>query len=193
MIGSPFATSAGLPAGHGPIVQICFITNDIPASVAEWTRTFGAGPFFHMEHVDLRDVKYYGKPVVLDESIALGYWNDMQIEFIHQHNDTETIYTDWKRGVRLGVHHVLVNTDDLRKTTAELVKQGMVPAMEAIVGLGGEVTFFETHHPFVPFLEVARLDALFGPLFAYMKRAAREWDGSAPLRPVPDQGVWSKG
>lgn len=179
-----------LPSSMGPIGQVCFITNDIPASVETWTSIFGAGPFFHMEHVDLRDVKYRGQSIVLDESIAMGYWNDLQIEFIHQHNDSPTIYTDWKSGKRSGLHHVLINSPDVEETRAELAKVGMTAAQEMRVGAGGECIFFDTGFPEVPFLEVVRLDPIFNKLFDYMKRAARDWDGTNPLRPVPDPSEW---
>jgi len=191
MTGLPFAVAGGLPAGLGPIKQIGFITTDIPASVAYWARTFGAGPFFQMDHVDLRNVKYYGKPVELDESLVLGYWHDIQIEFIIQHNKSQTIYTDWMEGRRQGVHHFLVDSPDVEKTRADLAKEGLEVAMEAKIGAGGEVLFFDMKNPYLPYLEVVRLDPSFTRLFDYMQRAARDWDGKAPLRPVPAPSEWA--
>jgi hypothetical protein len=191
MLNSFHSAVQHLPSSMGPIGQICFITNDIPASVNTWAKIFGAGPFFHMEHVDLQDVTYRGQPIELDESIAIGYWNDLQIEFIHQHNDSPTIFTDWTTGKRSGLHHGLIYSADVEVTRAELAKAGMTAAQEMRIGAGGECIFFDTGFPELPFLEVVRLDPIFDKLFDYMKQAAREWDGTNPLRPVPDPSVWA--
>jgi hypothetical protein len=180
-----------LPAALGPIEQICFITSDIPASVNFWARTFGAGPFFHMEHIDLLDVHYRGAPIDLDQSIALGYWDDLQIEFIHQHNDAPSIFTDWTNGKRCGLHHGMVRSADVERTRSDLAKVGMTVVQEARVGAGGEYVFLETGSEDMPYLEVVRLEPIFDKLFAFMKRAAREWDGTQPLRSVPDISEWS--
>ena len=187
---SDHSTFKTLPAAVGPIEQLCFITSNIPASVDFWARTFGAGPFFHMEHIDLLDVRYRGAPIELDQSIALGYWKDLQIEFIHQHNEAPSIFTDWKKGQRHGLHHGMVKSTDVARTQADLAKVGMTAVQQARVGLGGQYAFFETGSEDMPYLEVVRLDPIFDKLFAFMKRAAREWDGTRPLRSVPDMSEW---
>ena len=84
----------------------------------------------------------------------------------------------------------MVSSKDVEKTRADLNEVGLVAAQEMLIGAGGECIFFETGHPELPFLEVVRLDPIFDKLFAYMKRASREWDGSRQLRPVPDPSEW---
>lgn len=190
MASSPQPLLHGLPASIGPIDQICFITTDIPASCELWARTFGVGPFFHMQHVDLLDVTFRGTPTHIDQSIALGYWHGLQIEFIHQHNETETIFTDWTKGVRHGLHHALVNVPDVEQARKDLAAVGMTAAQEARVGMGGEYIFFDTNIPDLPYLEIIRLDPIFDKLFGYMKRAAREWDGRDAIRDVPPMEEW---
>lgn len=180
----------GLPANISAIGQICFMTTDIPAACELWARKFGAGPFFHMQHVELLDVTYNGKPTETDQSIALGYWHDLQIEFIHQHNDTQTIFTDWHKGLRSGLHHALVNAPDVEQARRDLTRIGMTAVQEARIGLGGEYIFFETSLADLPYLEVVRLDPIFDGLFGAMKRASHGWDGRNAVRDVPPMEEW---
>jgi hypothetical protein len=131
-----------------------------------------------------------GAPIDLDQSIALGYWKDLQVEFIHQHNEAPSIFTDWTKGKRRGLHHGMVKSTDVERTRSTLAREGMTAVQEARVGLGGEYLFFETGSEDMPYLEVVRLDPIFDKLFAFMKRATREWDGTRPLRAVPDISEW---
>jgi methylmalonyl-CoA/ethylmalonyl-CoA epimerase len=183
-----FATN--LPAGLGPIKQICFVCSDIPASVAFWTRSMGVGPFFQTQHVDLQNTKYLGKPADVQLSLALAYWGDLQIELIRQTNVAPSIFTQWNQKGRTGIHHVLVETEDVVKTRTDLAQVGWSVALEARVGLDGDCIYFDTGSDDIPFLEVVRLPPRFASLFAYMKNAATNWDGSKPLRDFPPENEW---
>lgn len=173
----PLPTFAAL----GPIMQIAYVPHDFDAALRYWTESVGAGPFFMLDHVKLDDVKYCGKPSAPDFSMALGYWGDMQIELIRQHNDAPSIYKSWRDAGREGVHHVCIVVDDMeaaraasKRAHAEIVQEGRVP--------GGEVIYVDPGKHAGMLVELVKLppEALAG--FAYMREQARNWDGRDPVR-----------
>lgn len=171
---------AGL-AALGPIMQLAYVPRDFDAALRYWTEQVGAGPFFMLEHVALENVKYRNAPSAPDFSMALGYWGDMQIELIVQHNDAPSIYKNWRDAGRQGIHHVCIVVDDMQaaraaadRAHAPVVQEGTIP--------GGEVIYVDPGEHAGMLIELVKLppEALQG--FAYMREQARNWDGSDPIR-----------
>ena len=82
----------------GPMEQMGFVVDNFEEPIKHWTEKLNVGPFFILEHLDLKDVYYYGKngeENKIDFSVALAYSGDMQIEFIKQHCDTPSIYNEY--------------------------------------------------------------------------------------------------
>ena len=173
-----------IPAGFaalGPIMQLAYVPQDFDSALRYWTEKVGAGPFFMLEHVKLDDVKFRHAPSAPDFSMALGYWGDMQIELIKQHNDAPSIYKEWHDAGREGIHHVCIVVDDMQaaraaadRARAEVVQEGSIP--------GGEVIYVDPGRDAGMLIELVKLppEALQG--FAYMREQARGWDGSDPIR-----------
>ena len=173
----PLPTFAAL----GAIMQIAYVPEDFDAALRYWTEVVGAGPFFMLDHVQLEDVKYRGASVAPDFSMALGYWGDMQIELIQQHNDAPSIYKSWRDAGGEGIHHVCIVVDDMaaaravcERAKAEVVQEGRIP--------GGEVIYVDPGKAVGMLIELVKLppEALQG--FAYMREQARDWDGRDPVR-----------
>jgi methylmalonyl-CoA/ethylmalonyl-CoA epimerase len=170
-------------ASLGPIMQLAFVPADVNKALKFWVETMGAGPFYAGDHVRMENVKYRGQPADIDFSMLLGYWGDMQIEFIHQHNDTPSIYSTWLKEGREGLHHVCLLVDDMahaRKVCADagatvlqegLVRGGTAEAIYVDTG-GGPGTLVEILKP-----APATLD-----WFAKLKNASIGWDGRDPVR-----------
>ncbi len=181
----------GAIARLGPVMQMAFVPRDFDAAVRFWTETIGAGPFYHIEHLPLEDVRYRGKPADIDQSVALGFWGDMQIELIVQHNDEPSAYREWLDSGREDLHHVCVAVNDMAAARAVLAGAGGVPVHEARMAGAVEAAYFEIPGP-GPIIEVARLDPKFSRLFSCMRASARDWDGRDPLRPVPPEEEWGR-
>jgi len=164
----------------GEIMQLAFVPRDYDAALAFWTGTMGAGPFFLIDHVTLEDVRYRGATAQIDFSMALGYWGDLQIELIHQHNDAPSIYKAWLDEGREGLHHVCILVDDM--AAARAAAEGMVITQEARVPGGGEVIYIDTCGSPGTMVEILMPGAGTHDLFAMMLAASRGWDGSEPLR-----------
>ncbi|MGZ6007918.1 MAG: VOC family protein, partial [Rhizomicrobium sp.] len=88
----------------GEVMQLAYVPADFDAALRFWIETMGAGPFFALDHVKLEDVKYKGAPADIDFSMVIGYWGDVQIELIRQHNGAPSIYKTWRDEGREGLH-----------------------------------------------------------------------------------------
>ena len=71
----------------GPMMQMAFVVDDFDAPIEFWTKKMNIGPFFKLEHLNVKDVYYMNKPTNLDFSVAIAYTGSMQIfhhpEFYH--------------------------------------------------------------------------------------------------------------
>ena len=103
----------------GDVMQMAYVPGDFEGAVNFWTKTVGAGPFFSIEHVKLDRTRYRGQPVEVDFSMMLGYWGNMQIELIRQHNDAPSIFKSWRDEGREGLHHVYL-IDDMNSVAASI-------------------------------------------------------------------------
>ena len=50
-------------AGAGPVAQLGYVVDDIPAAMDHWTSQLDVGPFFHLPSPPLNDLRYRGVPV----------------------------------------------------------------------------------------------------------------------------------
>lgn len=174
---------SGSLADLGPVMQLSFVPADFEAALVFWTKTMGAGPFFHIPHVKLDGMRYRGRPSDIDFSMAIGYLGDVQIELIEQHHDAPSMFRDWRAAGHEGIQHMCVLVEDIAEARArcsavgaEIVQEGTLPdgagtVIYADVG-GGPGTVME-------YLQI-------GPQghagFAAMRDAHRGWDGRDPVR-----------
>ena len=79
--------------------QQAFFVEDLEASIEQWARLLGAGPFVISPHHRTDSFDYRGTDHQADVSYAFGYLGDTMIQFIVQHDDTPSIYRDmYKKG-----------------------------------------------------------------------------------------------
>jgi catechol 2,3-dioxygenase-like lactoylglutathione lyase family enzyme len=179
-------------ASLGPVFQLGFVPRDFDAALAFWTGTMGVGPFYYIEHLPLVGTRYRGQPTAIDSSVALAYWGDLQIELLRQHDSTPSVYTEWLDAGREGVQHFCIAVDDMAAACGLLRGLGGVAVHEAAMEGAAEAAYFELPGP-GPMVEIARLAPQFDALFAFMRRTARQWDGSDPVRSVPPESAWTAG
>lgn len=168
-------------SGLGPIMQLAFVPEDMDKALSYWTKVMGAGPFFSLPHVQSREVRYRGTPINLDFSILLGYWGDMQIELIEQHCDNSSIYKSWRDSGQEGLHHVCLLVDDIMEARAVFATADATIEQEVFMD-GAEAFYADTGGGPGTMVEVLQPSPDFRGLFTLMRDAARDWDGSEPLR-----------
>jgi methylmalonyl-CoA/ethylmalonyl-CoA epimerase len=163
----------------GPIDQIAYVDADIDAAVQFWTSTVGAGPFLLFEHPHMDEAWYRGRRIRLDISIALGYWRDMQIEIIQQHDETPSIYHDQQHARDKGINHLGIFVEDLSPARATCARTNCEIVQEMYVGDKGGI-YVDTGGGRL--IEFAALPKAFVDALPVIKAAARGWDGCEPLR-----------
>jgi catechol 2,3-dioxygenase-like lactoylglutathione lyase family enzyme len=166
----------------GHVIQLAFVPADMEAALTFWTQTIGAGPFFALEHIQMEAPRYKGAPLDIDFSIMMGYWGDIQIELIQQHNDTPSIYTTWLREGQQGLHHVCIVADDMAHARQVCAQAGATVEQEAILPGGGEVIYVDTGGGPGTMVEIVKPPEGLLAAFAMFREAARTWDGSEPVR-----------
>ncbi len=166
------------------IRQLAYVVNDMDMALNYWINTLGAGPFFTMEHVKLDEQKYYGEPTDADISIALGNSGDLQIELIVQHNDAKSVYKDFLDAGRVGVHHIALMPTDYSAAYQQYISSGHKPAFELSLG-GAPVVYFDALNSVGHYIELWDNNAVFKDMFLLVEDAAKDWDGSHPVRPMP--------
>ena len=169
-------------ADLGAVMQLAYVPADFDATLNYWIEVMGAGPFFALDHVKLEGVMYRGQPSDIDFSMVLGHWGDLQIELIRQHNDAPSIYKTWRDEGREGLQHVCILVDDMALARGVCAKAGAKVAQEALVPGGGEVVYVETGGGPGSMVEILKPAPGGREFFAMMREAARDWDGSDPMR-----------
>lgn len=163
-------------------MQLAYVPADFDGALAFWINTMGAGPFFALDHVVLDNLKYKGDAATIDFSMVIGYWGDLQIELIRQHNDAPSIYKTWRDEGREGLHHVCVLVDDMDEARRACATAGAAVIQEGRVPSGGEVIYVDTGGGPGTMVEILQSSPGGRAFFAMMRDAARGWDGSEPLR-----------
>ncbi len=167
----------------GEVMQLAFVPADFDAAVKHWTQVMGVGPFFLMEGIHLEGMKYRGQPTDAVFDLALAYWGDIQIELIRPRDNHPSIYSGEYAQVGDGLHHVCILVDDIADAYAACERQGAEIVIEGNFG-NSKVIYADPGQGPGSLVEVLQQDS--DPnapdLFAIIKAAGEDWDGSEPLR-----------
>lgn len=170
------------------IVQLGFVVRDLRKAAEEWTRNYGVGPFFYMEHIERDGYRYQGRPSSPDISTALADWNGMQIQLVEQHNDEPSPHLDFLGERGPGLNHVAVIVPDYRAEIDRRTAGGESPISSA-GGLAENVFYHPGNWDF-PAVEMSNRAAspAVSRMYELVAAAAVDWDGSDPWRPMPPIG-----
>lgn len=165
----------------GDVIQLAYFPTDFDAAMKYWIETIGVGPFFVLNDVRLIDMKYKGQPTDAPFTMAIGYWGDIQIELIKTASTAPSLYAG-EYAVRDRLHHVCVFVDSIAEARRACAEAGAEVIVEGKVGEDGEVIYVDPGQG--PGFVIEYLQPMAGSegLFQMMKDAARDWDGSDPVR-----------
>ena len=167
-----------------PFHHLGYVVDDIPSAVEWAVKTFGAGPFYLVEHLPFDEVTFHGEPGTYDHSSAFGQWGDVKLELTQVHSATPAGLADAFGGATPRLGHVAWLTDDLEQETARLEAHG-VPLFHT--GRSGAVRahWFDARETLGCHVEVLRRSPQVLGFYELMRVSADGWDGSDPLRPAP--------
>ena len=172
----------------GTIRQIAFVVHDVERALRYWTETLGIGPFFVLRKLTPDTFRYRGAPSPPPTlTIAFGNSGDVQVELIQQHDDRPSAYRDFLASGREGLQHVSswLTRAEYDATYARLVARGVPVAHEgAMAGGGVRFAYFATDGaPGGIMYEIADVaEPNVYPLMQMIADAARDWDGTDPVR-----------
>lgn len=176
--------SKALISQLGTVMQLAFVPADMDAALRYWTETMGVGPFFRISNIQVEWSKYRGQPVELDFSVYIAYWGDIQIELIEQYNDAPSIYSTWRKENREGLHHVCIMVENMDAARAVCARTGARVEQELELPGGGEAIYVDAGGGPGSLIEMICFPPENYAFFDTMRQAARDWDGSDPIRQV---------
>jgi hypothetical protein len=165
----------------GDVIQLAFFPTDFDATMKYWIETVGVGPFFVLNDVRLDGMKYKGEPTDAVFTMAIGYWGDIQIELIKTDSDAPSLYAG-EYAVRDRLHHVCVFVESIVEAREACAAVGAEIIVEGNVGPDGAVIYVDPGQGPGHVIEYLQPMAGSEGLFQMMKDAARDWDGSDPIR-----------
>lgn len=142
-------------AGTEAITQVGYVVDDLDRAIRRWNEK-GAGKFLAFKDLQV-PLQYRGKDVTVNLSIALGQFDGVQIELIHQHDRVPSGFTDvfpdqWPTEDN-GFHHIGMISADFDRTCAQIAGEGNAIAMAGEFG-GYRFAFFDTRAKLGFFTEV---------------------------------------
>jgi hypothetical protein len=170
------------PPFTGRLIQTAFTTDDIHATMKEMTATLGVGPWFLRERGVFPRQVYRGQPSSTALAIAMGYAGDMQFEIIQQLDDSPSVYREVAERNGHGLHHFGVAAADYGAAVAHYASLGFTLVYEAEVANGARVGYFDTHGRLPAMIEAIEYLPATQAMFDGFRAAARDWDGSDPVR-----------
>ncbi len=167
----------------GPIRQIGYVVRDLDAALAEWI-SLSVGPWFVVREYT-QQVIYRGEPCEVTISIALANSGELQVELIHQHDDTPPIFTEFLNSGRDGFHQFAWWGEEFDSAVATAEVAGW-PVVWC--GAEGAATRFAYVEPPAgapaTIFEIMELNEVTAGMGAFVRDAAKDWDGSDPVRTV---------
>jgi Glyoxalase/Bleomycin resistance protein/Dioxygenase superfamily len=174
-------------AGHRNrrIMQNSWVVHDIEAAMRQWLRSAGVGPFFVVKGVTLEDQRYRGKPAPksIDVTFALAQAGDIQIELVCQHNDVPSAYRDTVPAGRSAFHHMALYSHEYDSDLADYTRQGYEVAFSGAFA-GKRFCYVDTSADIGCMIELIEASEAQEGFFKRIIDAAKDWDGSDPIRPA---------
>jgi len=168
----------------GDIAQIGYVVPDVRASMEHWIAS-GVGPWFYVEDVKTDYFRYRGVDSPVELSIAVANSGDVQLELIEQRNDAPSMYRDFLAAGHLGAQHVAYWTNDFQNLYDRALALGYTIGQEGSIGGPlGRFAYLDRQDVPGTVIEISDVSGPKGELFAFVRQAARGWDGTNPIHEI---------
>lgn len=167
----------------GAVCQNGYVVRDIEAAMEHWIDALGVGPWFYIKRVKMDYFRHRGEEVTPDVSIALANSGDLQIELIQQRNDAPSMYKEFLDAGHEGLQHMSYWTRNYQTLYDKALSLGYAVGHEGqIGGEDGRFCYFDTQaHPGTV-IEISDISGNKGKFFDHIRKVAKSWDGSDPIR-----------
>jgi Glyoxalase/Bleomycin resistance protein/Dioxygenase superfamily len=165
----------------GPIRQYAYIVDDFDQSMSGWL-SLGIGPWIVLPSFTQSDSEYRGIPTEPVVSFALANSGELQIELIHQEDESPSIYKEFTDAGGIGFHHVAFWSEDFDDALASGEAAGWPVVHRGTSGGVARFAYLDAGGISSTVVEVMELNDITGPLMTMVRDAARDWDGADPIR-----------
>jgi hypothetical protein len=170
------------PVAQKNVMQLCWVVPDIHASMSDWTRTSGVGPFFFFDDVKFESGVYRGRPAqIAPHCAAIAQAGDLQIELVSQDSDEPSIWRELVPRDRVGLHHIAYYCDDYEGTKQAYIARGVEVAFEGLM-VGSYTCYLDTVATLGFMTELVTKNPIADQVFATFRQASADWDGADPIR-----------
>lgn len=164
----------------GPIRQIGYVVRDFDVTLNHWVE-LGVGPWYVMRGITQTGL-YRGELYTVTLTIGFANSGDLQIEVIHQEDDTASIYQEFLDAGGDGYHQLAYWAENYDEALAAGQAAGW-----PVVWSGGDTAsaryaYFTTPVGTAPIVELMELTESSAWLVDFVRSAAVDWDGSDPIR-----------
>ncbi len=169
--------SAGLP---GAVRQIGYVVPDLDQAMAQWL-SLGVGPWFVLRG-QTQTGSYRGQPCTVSLSVTFANSGDLQVELIHQDDETPSIYREFAAAGRNDFHQLAWWAADFESALQSAEGAGWPVVWSG--GGDGAVRYAYLEGPAGPatIVELMELNELTLGMASLVKEAAAGWDGTDPIR-----------
>jgi Glyoxalase/Bleomycin resistance protein/Dioxygenase superfamily len=167
-----------------PFHHVGYVVEDIPRAVERAVVTFGAGPFFLVDHLAFDEVTFAGAPAAYDHSSAFGQWGPIMVELTQIHSAEPPGLAEAFGGPMPRVGHAAWLADDLETESERLTALG-IPVFHT--GRSGPVRahWHDARSTLGHHIEVLQKSPQVLGFYDLIRSSANGWDGTDPIRPAP--------
>ncbi len=166
----------------GEMRQVGIVVRDIEAAMKHWIEVCGVGPWFYGEKMAFTEFHYRGTRYDnFHFSIALANSGDVQLELIQQRCDTPSVYRDFLAAGHEGMQHWSSWPEDYDAKLNHALANGYTIGQHGDSARGRFVYLWNEGHPGT-MIEMAHMTPTRKRVFDAVRDAARNWDGSDPIR-----------
>jgi catechol 2,3-dioxygenase-like lactoylglutathione lyase family enzyme len=168
----------------GSIKQIAYLVDDLEASVANWTRYSGIGPWTLYKNVTLAGW-WKGQDTTIVMDVGLSYQDELQIEIIRPVSKTISPYQHDDGRTKIGMHHMAWMTDDFDADVAKARSRGLTMCFTAS-NAASKVAYFENPNEPGILFEFIQVNPVIQQAFDDGVAASRNWDGREAILQIVD-------
>jgi hypothetical protein len=165
---------------RGPIRQIGYVVTDLDQALASWLE-LGVGPWFVVRDLPMRAL-YRGEACATTLSLAMANSGEMQVELIHQEDDTPSIFTEFLDANGPGLHQLAYWTEDFDTTMQAVADAGWPVVWSGGEGFGVRFAYVEPPGSPAAVIEISELTEATLASSTHIRDAAASWDGGDPIR-----------
>lgn len=163
-------------------MQVAYFVSDIVAAAQRMQRSFGAGPFYVIERIELARGEHRGRPCRFVHSSAYGQWGDVMLELVQQDEEGPSPFRDLYPPGAEGLHHVACFVDHLEDAVAACDAAGWPLAARAVTRTGVEFAFADASATLGHMIELYEPGPALRDFYRLVRDAAAGWDGRDPVR-----------